>query len=151
MRNILYHTYKPMIIGACPIFFQNAKCDNLAWLKSNNFVILRIFLLHTRSYTFLKFLNLSGKRHLVFENLEINGISFVAGWFKYLWEVSTFKVQDIFRIMYWSWSSRIASTQIGWSFTCRRWWFRCATSITIPVEISFRKLGCDRLKLKKKR
>ena len=61
-----------MIIDARPIFLRDAKCDNLAWLKSNNFVIPRIFLLHTRSYTFLKFPYLTGKRHLIFENLGIN-------------------------------------------------------------------------------
>ncbi len=96
MRNLFYNKYKSVIISACPIFFWNAKCDNLAWLKSQNVVISRIFLLHTRSYTFLKFLNLNGKCHLVFEKLEINVISFSAGWFEHLLGVSTFKVHDIF-------------------------------------------------------
>ncbi len=101
-----------MIIGARPILFRNTKCDNLAWLKNNNFVIPRIFLLYTRSYTFLKFSNLGGKRHLIFENWRINEISFNAEWFQHVWEVSIFKVHDIFGMKYGPWSSPILSTQI---------------------------------------
>lgn len=84
IKNVFYYIYKSMIIDAYSIFFWNAKYNNFVWLKSNNVVILRIFLLYTHFYTFLKFPNLNNKCYLIFKNLEINKINFNTEWFKYL-------------------------------------------------------------------
>ncbi len=78
-----------MIIYACPIFFRNSKCNNLALLKNNNTVITRMSFLQAYSYTFLKSSNLCGKNHLVFENLGIKGTSINARSFRHQLKVST--------------------------------------------------------------
>lgn len=77
MKNIIYHIYKYIIINIYLIFFQNTKYDNLAWLRSNNIIISRIFLLHKCSYIFLKFSNLINNYYLVFGNLKINKINYI--------------------------------------------------------------------------